>query len=166
MLPKLTTLKGKIMDSATDYLKRRVDHQASWHSEKAGWNKHWFYGMEIATLASGAIIPIINLAADSVLSATWRGLISAILAIIVVLAAGISKLFKFQENWLNYRALAEVLKREKELYLNGVGEYNLPTEPEKNKVLVSRVEDVLASTTSQFMALNRSDREQSKKDQK
>ena len=51
------------------------------------------------------------------------GVLSAILGGIVVLAAAIGKLFKFHENWLHYRALAEAFAREKELYSAGAGDY-------------------------------------------
>ena len=48
-------------------------------------------------------------------AALLRG-ISASLAALIVVASGIAKLCKFQENWLSFRTIAEALEREKELY--------------------------------------------------
>ena len=49
----------------------------------------------------------------AVKDAYLAGVLSAILGGIVVMAAAVGKLFKFHENWLHYRALAEALAREK-----------------------------------------------------
>jgi hypothetical protein len=46
----------------------------------------------------------------------WTGVFSAVLGGVVVVAASVGNLFKFHENWLQYRALIEALEREKELY--------------------------------------------------
>lgn len=57
-----------------------------------------------------------------------------------MLAVGTSalKVFKFQENWLNYRQLAEALKQEKHFYDAGIGAY--ANAPGKHGVFVDRVE--------------------------
>jgi hypothetical protein len=144
------------MDTDSNYINDRITEQETWHSRKAGWNKKCFYAVEITTLFSGALIPIVNLV--DFINEPWRKLISALLATIIVIAAGLGKLYKYQENWLSYRALAEILKREKALYLNRVGEYNASDDQERHRMLVGRVEDVLASANSQFVALHRAER--------
>jgi hypothetical protein len=142
------------------YLQSRLDGQAQWHSDKATWNKRSFYAVEIITLVSGALIPVINLLGPEWQS--WQRVGSTTLAIIVVISTGIGKLLKFQENWLTYRGLAEELKREKEFYLNGVGNYGNEDEPGRQKLLVQRIEDILSTTTTSFIALHRAEREQPK----
>ena len=102
------------MNPSFEYLERRLEPQEKWHEEKARWNKWLFYTMEVATLLSGAAIPVVNLWV--VRDAYLAGVLSAILGGLVVVAAAVGKLFKFHENWLHYRALVEALEREKELY--------------------------------------------------
>ena len=77
-------------DSSFDYLQRRLKPQIAWHNEKARGNKRLFYTTEVATLLSGAPIPVVNLwlARDNY----WAGVLSAILGGIVVVAAAIGKL--------------------------------------------------------------------------
>jgi hypothetical protein len=89
------------MNGTFEYLERRLEPQRKWHNEKAKWNKRHFYTVEVATLLAGATIPIVNLwvAKDPF----WAGVLSAILGGVVVVAASIGKLFKFHENWLQYR---------------------------------------------------------------
>ena len=77
--------------------------------------------MEVATLVAGAAIPVVNL--WLVHDAFWAGVLSAILGGVVVVTAAVGKLFKFHENWLQYRALVEALEREKELYSVGAADY-------------------------------------------
>jgi hypothetical protein len=147
----------------SSYLKDRLDKQAKWHSNRAGKNKRRFYAVEIITLSAGALIPVINIfdpAAFGVRGQLFQRLGSALLAGIVVVTAGVGKLFKFQENWLTYRGLSEELEREKELYLNGVGQYSEADEKTRLKLLVERSESILSTTTNRFISLQRAEREQ------
>lgn len=136
-----------------DYPVRRIDGQAAWHSKKATWNKRRYYAFEIATLVAGALIPIVNVwaGAGSTTVRTW----SAILGGVVVVAAGVSKLFKFQENWLQYRAIAESLTRERELFAARAGDYADDDEIKRRALLVERAETLLANVTAQFIASHR-----------
>ena len=145
------------MNETFQYVERRLEPQRKWHNEKATWNKRRFYAVEVATLLAGAAIPIVNL--WLVHDAFWAGVLSAILGGVVVVAASVGKLFKFHENWLQYRTLVEALEREKELYSVGAGEYADVNEAERNRLLVERVENILASTTSQFIETHQSTRD-------
>ena len=86
----------------------------------------------------------------------WTGVFSAILGGVVVVAASVGKLFKFHENWLQYRTLVEALEREKELDSVGAGDYAESDEAGRNRLLVERVESILANTTSQFVQTHQS----------
>src|SRR5262245_20378034 len=145
------------MNETFEYVERRLEPQRKWHNEKATWNKRRFYTAEVATLLAGAAIPVVNLwvAKDPF----WTGVFSAVLGGVVVVAASVGKLFKFHENWLQYRTLVEALEREKELYSVGAGEYADADKAERNRLLVERVENVLANTTSQFIETHQSTRE-------
>jgi hypothetical protein len=139
-----------------DYLVRRLDTQKDWHSKKARVNKDWYLALEITTIAAGACIPVVNLLP---VETVWQRVASAVLAALLVFAAGVSKLFKFQETWLLYRAIAENLERERELFLAGAGDYR-NTDPQKRlELLVERVESFLASQTAQFLASQRTAQE-------
>jgi hypothetical protein len=59
---------------------------------------------------------------------------------------------------LQYRTPVEALEREKELYSVGAADYAKADEAGRNRLLVERVENILASTTSQFIETHRSAR--------
>jgi Protein of unknown function (DUF4231) len=145
------------MAETFEYLQRRLEQQRQWHSDKAACNKRWFYRTEIATLFAGAAIPVVSLLLTN--HSFCAGVLTAILGAIVVLAAALGKLFKFHENWLQYRTVVETLEREKELYLNATAEYAEADEARRNQLLVERVENILAATTSQFVAAHRTARD-------
>lgn len=137
-----------------EYVERRLEPQRKWHNDKATWNKRRFYVVEVATLLAGAAIPVVNL--WLVHDAFWAGVLSAILGGVVVVAVAVGKLFKFHENWLQYRALAEALEREKELYSVGAADYAKANGAGRNQLLVERVENLIGNTTSQFIETQRS----------
>jgi len=145
------------MNQTFEYVERRLEPQRKWHNEKAKWNKRRFYTVEVATLLAGAAIPVVNL--WLVHDAFWAGVLSAILGGVVVVAASVGKLFKFHENWLQYRTLVEALEREKELYSVGAADYAEADEAGRNRLLVERVENILASTTSQFIETHQTARD-------
>ena len=60
-------------------------------------------------------------------------------------SSGIANLYRFQENWNEYRASAEALKQEKYLYLARVEPYN---GDQPFELLVQRVEALLKSETT------------------
>ena len=114
--------------------------------------------MEVATLLSGAAIPVVNLWV--VKDAYLAGVLSAILGGLVVVSAAVEGLPKFHDNWLHYRALVEALAREKELYSAGAGDYaSSLDEAGRKRLLVERVENLLASATSRFIETHRTERE-------
>jgi len=140
------------------YLNDRIEAQIKWHTDKAAWNKTKYYLAEIITLGAGALIPVINVF-DVLSNPGLIRILSASLAALAVFSSGTSKLYKFQENWLNFRALAEALRREKELYFYQVGDYESQME-RRQKLLVERIENMLASATSQYVSIQRAEREQ------
>jgi hypothetical protein len=143
------------MSPSFEYLQRRLEPQEKWHDERARLNKRLFYTVEVATLLAGAAIPVVNLWA--VKDAYLAGVLSAILGGVVVMAAAVGKLFKFHENWLHYRALVEALAREKELYSVGAGDYATVDGAGRNRLLVERVENLIANKTAQFIETHKRD---------
>jgi len=141
------------------YLENRIEEQRKWHSDKSSLNKKSYYRFEICTLVSGSLIPVVNVISG--IPDVYVRLLSSFLAAISVLSVGISKLYKFRENWLSYRTVDEALNREKELFLHQVGDYEFESQQQQRKMLVERVENILSSTTSKYISTHKAGREQS-----
>ena len=146
--------------SGGDYLQDRVVEQYEWHNKKASLNQKRFYVTETIALVVGALIPVVNvlpvLDPSSEVLKNSLPLVNSLMGATIVVAVGAGKLWKFQENWLQYRALAEALLREKELFCYEVGDYQAAEDGvDLTKLLVDRVEDMLATNTRQFVSRHR-----------
>ena len=98
-----------------EYLKTRVDQQIDWYSAKSQSNQSWFKVLRLIEIAFATASPVLvsQIATDTPVLKIIVGSIGVCVAVI----AGIVSLYKFQENWIEYRAAAETLKREKFLFL-------------------------------------------------
>jgi hypothetical protein len=81
-------------------------------------------------------------------------IISSIIGGIIVVITGLTQLEKYQENWILYRTSAELLKKEKYFFENSAGEYSKADGPEKDKLLVERVESIVSAETSKYFTIH------------
>lgn len=98
-----------------EYFKDRVDDQINWYSGKSQWNQHCFKTLRIIELTFASMIPFLvhGITTESMLLKVIVGSMGVCIAVI----SGLVALYKFQENWIEYRTTAETLKHEKYLFL-------------------------------------------------
>jgi len=126
------------------YLKDRYYDQIEWYSEKARFNKRWYQIIQLLTIIVSALIPAIVCFGGE--SFEW---IPAVLSIFIAILTGALNLFKFQENWANYRTTAENLKKEKWYFDARVGEYAYVEDPKA--LFVERVESLISKEHSDWL---------------
>ena len=76
-------------------------------------------------------------------------IIVGMLGIIVAEIAGLITLIKFQENWIEYRTVAESLKFEKYLYLSKAGPYK--NSQDAYPLFVERFESLVSTSTKKWV---------------
>jgi hypothetical protein len=64
------------------------------------------------------------------------------LSLLLAIGTSALKAFKFQENWMNFRQMAETLKQEKYFYEAELGPY--ANAPDKRATFVDRVESLIS----------------------
>jgi hypothetical protein len=108
--------------SPEEYLQERLDDQINWYDKKSSWNHTCFKRLRAAEILFSVTVPFLisQIGGDSSL----LKLITGMMGIIVALIAGLVTLYRFQENWVEYRATAEILKHEKYLYLTQTAPYD------------------------------------------
>jgi hypothetical protein len=122
-----------------EYLSQRVDEQIAWYSQKSRWNQVMYKRLRGVEIVCAAAIPLlVGMVDDQV---PWLKLAAGVLGVAVAVIAGLLALYKFQENWLQYRSTAESLKQEKFLFLTAAGPY---AEDQSFALLVQRVEYLLS----------------------
>jgi hypothetical protein len=135
-----------------DYIKERLDDQLKWHGSKARENKKKFQMLQVIIIIVGALVPIVNSIGPA---GDWLRIISSVLGGIIVIITSLIQLQKYQENWILYRTTAELLKKEKYLYLNSAGDYSGLEIKEKKRSLVERVELIVSSETSKYFTIHK-----------
>jgi len=126
---------------AQQYLAERLDDQLGWYDRKSQWNQSWFKRLRLAEIVAAATIPFLSGMEGGHLL-LW---VIGPLGMLVAVAAAAISLFKFQENWIQYRTTAEQLRHEKFLFLTNVAPYNAPG---AFALLVERVENLISRENS------------------
>lgn len=125
--------------SPEEYLQERLDDQINWYDKKSSWNQTCFKRLRATEILFSVTVPFLisQIGGDSSL----LKLIAGVMGIIVALIAGLVTLYRFQENWVEYRATAETLKHEKYLYLTQTAPYDGSN---AFHLLVERVESAIS----------------------
>lgn len=121
-----------------EYFKLRVDDQIGWFSDKSGANQRRFMRLRFCELVLAASLPFLAGYADLPRMKPVVGIVGVALAVL----AGALSLFRFPENWVQYRASSEALKREKFQFLTGAGPYR---DQQAFPDFVARVESLLSA---------------------
>ena len=119
------------------YLKERYNDQMEWYASKARFNKGRYLNMQILIIISSVITPVLIGFNDEKCR-----YISIILTVSIAIFSGALKLYKYNENWMNYRTTRENLKKEKYYYDFKINEYKLVSDPEE--LFVKRVEGLIS----------------------
>lgn len=135
--------------SESEYLSSRVDDQITWYSTKSTYCQTRHKALRILEVVAAALIPFLSAIGPAIPYNSW--VVGCLGALIAVCAAS-SGIFKFHENWIQYRATSEQLKHEKYLFLARAAPY---AESDAFLVLVHRIEGLISKENSDHKALTR-----------
>lgn len=131
---------------AQQYLEQRVDDQIQWYESKSAINQKRFKQCQLGAIIFGAAIPLLTAVSFEELEVVLRFTIALLGSLIAIMNALVS-LYKYQENWVQYRGGAESLTREKFLFLTQSKPYS-GDEDNDFKMLVERCEVIMSSENS------------------
>lgn len=130
-----------------EYLHSRVNDQIKWYDKKSATNKKWFLRMKITEVIMALFIPFLTGYIND--KTIELKIVVGFLGIIVAAIAGLITLIKFQENWIEYRTVAESLKLEKYLYLSKAGPYK--NNHDSYPLFVERFESLVSTSTKKWV---------------
>ncbi len=133
------------MLDAETYLKERVDDQISWYSRKSGFCQKRYKTLKISTLLFAVTIPFLSGLMDEL---NWMKYVIGGMGVAIAAIEGIQSLYKYKDNWIQYRITSEALKREKLLYLTQSGDYAEMSDP--FKAFVQRAEQLMAGEQAEW----------------
>ncbi len=146
-------MRKKPMDKDTfaHYLKDRYEDQISWYRKKAATNKNRYNLFQWSVIILAATVPVLVTAGPASTNENpmiwWITVVASVL--LAIGTAGV-KAFKFQENWITYRATSERLSQEKFFYDGSVGEYGATDN--KESLFVKRVEALISGESAQWVS--------------
>ncbi len=136
--------------SPEDYVRDRLDDQINWYNGKSQWHQFWFKVLRVVEILFATSIPF--LVSYITPETAILKVISGTMGVVVALISGLVTLYKFQENWIEYRTTAETLKHEKFLYLTGSPPYD---SDDPFHLLVERVEAIISKENTSWARLTR-----------
>ena len=133
-----------------EYLENRVMDQINWYDKKSSLAQRYYKIYQIIEIISATCIPILAAYAKK---SDWILLIIAILGGIITVVESITRLYKFHENWIEYRTTSELLKYHRYLFLTESAPYNNSDETLEN-FFVRNIESIISSENNTWKALN------------
>ena len=121
-----------------EYLNNRLEDQINWYSQKSLYNQKWYKMLRLIEIVSAALIPFLSGMHSNLMYSNW--LIGG-LGVLIAVAAAAGALFKFHEQWIQYRTTSEQLKHEKYIYLTMTHPYD---NDNRYHLLVERVENLIS----------------------
>src|SRR5438067_5654543 len=102
------------MISPEDYIEQRLNDQMNWYDRKSVTNQRWFRRLRFAEIVAAATIPFLSgFASNSLPIKIAIGTLGVVIAVI----ASLLLLLQLQEHWIEYRAIAESLRKENVLFV-------------------------------------------------
>ena len=132
------------MLSPEEYVEQRLTDQISWYDRKSSTNQRCFKWLRFVEIVAAAMIPFLSgFAGDSFPIKIAIGALGVLVAVL----ASLLGLLHFQEHWIEYRATAESLTREKFLFLTQTEPYD---RDDAFHLLVQRVEALLSKENTDW----------------
>ncbi len=126
------------------YLKERLDDQIDWYDRKSASNQRLYKRLRLLEVVAAASIPFLT---GFIPDLQHMSHIVAAVGVLIAVISGVFALFKFQENWIEYRTTAETLKHHKYLFLTRTSPYH---DGDAFHVLVTTVERLISQENSKW----------------
>jgi hypothetical protein len=129
-----------------EYLDKRYHEQISWCENKSSENKKGFIFFQWSVIILSALIPVLTVS----LSTSYKWFTAGLGVLLAIGTAGL-KSFKYHENWINFRSIAETLKKEKYFYDAKIeGYFN---SPDSEAHFIERVEAIISRENSLWICI-------------
>jgi hypothetical protein len=128
--------------TAEEYIEQRLNDQINWYSKKSMVNQSRFKRLRLVEIVAAALIPFLSGMGAQIPFGQW---VVGTLGVAIALSMAINTFLKHQENWIQYRATCEQLKREQFLFATRSVPYN---DENAFQTLVMRAETLMSQEVS------------------
>ncbi|MFB7030638.1 MULTISPECIES: DUF4231 domain-containing protein [unclassified Streptomyces] len=125
------------------YIETRIEQYQGWYDAKATHMKAMHLRMRTVSVVGGALVPVfVNLELG------FARITATVLSVVVVAAVSLESVYRYREQWKNYRSTEQLLGHERVYFETKVGPYRGLSKREAFAVLVARVEKAIANENS------------------
>ena len=132
-----------------EYIKTRVDNQIDWYDKKSLHCQKCYKRIQFWEIIFAASIPLLSGYSTRCFIIP---IVIGVLGVIITILESITKLYKYHENWIQYRSTCELLRYQKNLYLTGSSPYN-NTDDTIDNLFVRNIEQIISSENNQWKML-------------
>lgn len=123
---------------------QRLEDQITWYDQKSGAAQRSYKWGRYFVIVASAAIPILAMN-------DWN-LQVAILGALIAISETIQHVNQWQHNWITYRSTCEALRHEKYTYIERANPYDDLEERDARRLLVERVESLISTEHSKWIA--------------
>lgn len=137
------------------YIKDRLDEQITYFDSSAIKNQKAYRRLKLTSIACNILTTMTIALAFTVPEAykVHMGIISLVLSTIVLGTYQLEEFQNYGAKWEKFRLVAEHLKSEKHMYLNGVGVYSSTDNDVNRRKFIERVEETIRGTDIAYFSL-------------
>lgn len=140
------------MDIET-YLTERVNDQIKYFDSNAIRNQKWYRGLKSTAIACNIFTTLtiaLTLIPDLKVP---MSIVALFLSMIVLATYQVEDFYNFGAKWEKFRLVAERMKSEKCLFLNGAGPYLSDDTDEGKRVFIEKIEGIIQGTDISYSLL-------------
>jgi hypothetical protein len=137
--------------TAQEYLTDRLNDQIEWYDKKSQFNQKRFKSIRVLNIILSVSIPFLTalMNNDKSTSNNVLKILIGFIGALIAVSEAILNLYKYHENWIQYRSTAESLKHHKYLYETKTGIY--ANEANAFSVLVDNVENLISKENTSWV---------------
>jgi hypothetical protein len=140
--PKLP-LRGFGQLTPEEYVEERLNPEMSYYNKSATRSKQRYLQMRAITVVGGALVPVlVNV------NTPYIDILTTALSLMVVLFVSLETVYRYREQWTNYRTAEQNLRNEYFLFTSKSGGYAGLDEPSAFTLFVDRVEQAIEAESA------------------
>lgn len=140
---------GGLLLDIEEYIRERVDDQIKWYDDKASKAQHKYKLCQVIEIIIAACIPILVNFVDGCI--LFQVLV-ALCGVAITIIEGLTALYKWHENWIEYRSTCELLRHEKYLFEMKAPPYGDSSSVEN--LFVSNIESLISAESNKWKVNN------------
>ncbi len=136
-------LRGFAKLTPEEYIGERLNAEMSYYNKNAGLAKQRYLQMRAITVIGGALVPVlvnVNL--------PYVNILTTALSLVVVLFVSLETVYRYREQWTNYRSAEQNLRNEYFLFTSKSGAYAELDEPVAFTLFVNRIEEAIEAESA------------------